>query len=246
MATACAQGHLHVAHWLFDHGAAGDVRQASHDGKTPLLRACAMGHLDVAKWLFADAVGAAGDVQVACAAARTPAFMAAMNGRLPVLQWLFAAGAADAHPPPLWGLTAAAAWAPLQAGCLRGDVIIVLWLLLHAASSCAQGRLPPGLLAEVRLSLASRQQMRALVTQTLSAQATFVGLVLTATAHHQDPEVAQSLGLGATPPVAACALPLLCGHERTLLGLVADFAGVARGRQLRTLREINDYLAAGA
>jgi len=37
--------------------------------------------------------------------------------------------------------------------------------------------------------------------------------------------------------VAPCPLSKLCGHETTLLQLVADFAGVVRGRQLRWARE---------
>jgi hypothetical protein len=32
-------------------------------------------------------------------------------------------------------------------------------------------------------------------------------------------------------------LTLLCGHEDTLLALIADFVGLVRGRQLRNARE---------
>jgi hypothetical protein len=35
---------------------------------------------------------------------------------------------------------------------------------------------------------------------------------------------------------SGCALTFLRGHEETLLALIADFAGVVRGRQLRNAR----------
>ena len=46
-----------------------------------------------------------------------------------------------------------------------------------------------------------------------------------------------------TPP-GPSPLNLLCGHEETLLALIADFVGVVRGRQLRNAREAADGLAA--
>jgi hypothetical protein len=45
--------------------------------------------------------------------------------------------------------------------------------------------------------------------------------------------VAVSPAEGVVGRRSGCALPLLQGHESTLLALVADFAGVARGRPLR-------------
>jgi hypothetical protein len=39
------------------------------------------------------------------------------------------------------------------------------------------------------------------------------------------------------PWLSRCVLPLLSGHHDTLLPLIADFAGVARGKQLRQARE---------
>jgi len=42
--------------------------------------------------------------------------------------------------------------------------------------------------------------------------------------------------------MAPCPLSKLCGHESTLLQLVADFAGVVRGRQLRLAQEALESL----
>ena len=39
-----------------------------------------------------------------------------------------------------------------------------------------------------------------------------------------------------------CHLPKICGLEDSVVALIADFAGVARGRQLRNLREASECL----
>ena len=62
MFAAYQHGHLDAAKWLFEVGAAEDVRtkdiKIAHFHEPSL--ACCHGHLDVAKWLFE--VGAAEDV----------------------------------------------------------------------------------------------------------------------------------------------------------------------------------------
>ena len=50
-----------MAQWLFEVGAAEDIRTKDNGGATRLLRACLGGHLDVAQWLFE--VGAAEDIR---------------------------------------------------------------------------------------------------------------------------------------------------------------------------------------
>ena len=39
-----------------------------------------------------------------------------------------------------------------------------------------------------------------------------------------------------------CHLPKICGLEDSVVALIADFAGVVRGRQLRNLREAYECL----
>ena len=41
------QGKLAAAKWLFEHGAAADVRALNHDGFTPMHKACRGDHLEV-------------------------------------------------------------------------------------------------------------------------------------------------------------------------------------------------------
>ena len=53
--------YLDLAKWLFEVGAAEDIRTRNNNGWTPILMACSEGHLDTAKWLFE--VGAADNIQ---------------------------------------------------------------------------------------------------------------------------------------------------------------------------------------
>jgi hypothetical protein len=48
--------------------------------------------------------------------------------------------------------------------------------------------------------------------------------------------------VAAAAAAAPCPLSKLCGHESTLLMLVADFAGVVRGSELRNAREALAFL----
>ena len=57
MRLACYGGHLDVARWLFEVGAAEDTRTPSNSGKTPMSLACSKDHFNVAEWLIL--VGAA-------------------------------------------------------------------------------------------------------------------------------------------------------------------------------------------
>jgi len=52
MAWACRNGQLSVCRWLFEVGAAEDIRKADNDGYTPMCAACQEGHLSVMKYLI--------------------------------------------------------------------------------------------------------------------------------------------------------------------------------------------------
>ena len=52
MAWACRNGQLSVCRWLFEVGAAEDIRKANNNGNTPMLLACWQGHLSVMKYLI--------------------------------------------------------------------------------------------------------------------------------------------------------------------------------------------------
>jgi hypothetical protein len=70
-----------VAQWLFEVGAAADVRTADENGVTPMFVACCQGHLDVAAWFF-DNAGAAADVRTLDSARRTTVFAVCSWDRL--------------------------------------------------------------------------------------------------------------------------------------------------------------------
>jgi len=86
MFTACHDGHLHVAKWLFEVGSAEDIRTKNNDGRTPMFAACWNGHLGVAKWLFE--VGTTEDIRTKNNDGRTPMFVC-KEGHLDVVKWLF-------------------------------------------------------------------------------------------------------------------------------------------------------------
>ena len=60
MLVACWQGRLSTCKWLYEVGAAADIRKANNYGYTPMHIACQWRHLPVCKWLYE--VGAAGDI----------------------------------------------------------------------------------------------------------------------------------------------------------------------------------------
>ena len=71
MAWASQKGELGVCKWLYDNGAADDIRKANSTAvATPLYLACQDGHLSVCKWLFE--VGAAADITKATNNGLTP------------------------------------------------------------------------------------------------------------------------------------------------------------------------------
>ena len=93
MSTACSYGTLESAQWLYDHGAAVDVRTADKYGWTPMFYVCFHGEIETAQWLFDH--GAAEDVRIADENGWTPMFKTCENGNLDVYLWLVLNGAAN-------------------------------------------------------------------------------------------------------------------------------------------------------
>jgi len=92
--------------------------------------------------------------------------------------------------------------------------------------------------------LAHRIWLRGPFEALINEHAAFTSLVLTATrfvgptAPPPPSEIAaKKLRPGSSDVPNDCMLPLLRGHEKGLLSLIADFAGVVRGRPLRNARE---------
>lgn len=82
-----------MAKWLYEVGAAADIRTANVYGSTPLTYACMQGHLHVAKWLFQ--VGASSSLQNEDKDGNTAMKIAADYHHEDVVEWLLLQGAAN-------------------------------------------------------------------------------------------------------------------------------------------------------
>ena len=80
MNAACVGGYLNVTKWLFEMGAAEDIRtKDDRSVQTPMCAVCYCGHLDVAKLLFE---GAADDIRTKNEDGCTPMLFACCCGLL--------------------------------------------------------------------------------------------------------------------------------------------------------------------
>jgi hypothetical protein len=249
MWEASQYGELSVCQWLLKHGAAATLRIKNILGMTPMFIACRYGHLDVAKWLYEE--GAADDILSQTISNWTPMFASCSNGHLQVAKWLYDVGAFD-HIRTEDNTTDKGGDSPLSLASYGNHHSTVLWLVLQgAANDETSGHVDAVILA--RGVPSKRKLARKALSQNLAAlldqHSSFVRSVLLAT------RIAQAVSVEARPTACdACSskkprarqrpspLALLCGHEDTLLALIADFAGVVRGRQLRNAREASEAL----
>ena len=224
MFEAASAGEIGVCLFLHSHGAAASVRTKNSNGRTPLYAACFRGHLGVVKWLCT--VGALDDIHTKDLFGRTTMLAACSRGHLHVAKWLFNNGAArDIRTADIvYG-------APLRAACEQKHLNIVLWLVLHgAANDVNSGHVNQEVLQSTQrgieaLDFRDRVRLRASLTSLIADNAHFSSLVLTAM--HFDGSA-----------TSARPISRLCGHEETLLVVIADFAGILRGRLLRNAREV--------
>jgi hypothetical protein len=178
-------------------------------------------------------------------------------GRLLVAKWLFEVGAAeDIRTKIKYGCN------PLSRASSYTQDYNVLWLVLQgAANDETSGHVDATILVSdfedsedwskngSQNDPDSRHAFRRNVTAVLDQQLLFARLVLPAI------RTAQAASAEAVPssrhalhskkpraPQGLSPLALLCGHEDTLLALIADFVGVVRGRQLRNAREALEIL----
>jgi len=239
MHMTCFKGHLDVAKWLFEVGAAPDIHTKSISGNTAMKDACLGGHLHVAKWLYE--VGAAKDIMTRDNSGQTPMHEACAAGHLDVAKWLFKVGAADdVRAKNMNGRS------PIFRACHGGHVEVARWLLMQGAANDESGHVSPEILrGEVLERFLQQGKMSTLVSslQCLKMEHN-VFLQILATASRG--AAASSEGGSVSPRKQTrldehriSPLAKLCGHESTLLMLIADFLDVARGRQLRNLREAN-------
>ena len=229
MWKAASSGELGVCRFLWENGAASTMSTKSSYGNTPMWAACCSGHLKVAKWLFK--LGAAKDIRTWDSWNQTPFFIACCNGYLDVAKWLCEVGAADdIHTENSSGIT------PMQIAGLNDQLRIVQWLILESAANNNEGHVDPGILQ--RDARAPRPALIITLKLLINESTVFTSLVLSAVsirdAQAQAQEGAPAHRRRVNPD---CALRLLRGHEGSVLRLIADFAGVVYGRQLRNARE---------
>ena len=115
------------------------------------------------------------------------------------------------------------------------------WLLLQGAANGDDGHVDSVILHE-NAPEENRPALRASLLDLAKTHATFVSTMLPATTRflalpqptQEKTRAAKRLAAAARP----CDLAALRSHEETLLALIADFAGVVRGRELRNAREV--------
>ena len=227
MFKACQAGDLGLCRQLWNQGPEETRRlwpAMTIKGWNLMAVASSEGRLDIVKWLAA--VGAPeANWLVETGAGRDggallfhPVYVASYNGHLHVAKWLFSTGAAK----QLWGSCAARNYL-LGAACTRGSLDVTVWLLSKGAGNEDHEHVDVDSLGEAfiedktgRLAQAARRSLK----KALRFMLLFSAVVLPAVRF--------------TP---SSPLHFLRGHEATLLLLVADFAGVVRGRELRNTRE---------
>jgi len=161
----------------------------------------------------------------------TPMYAACFGGHLHVAKWLFEKGAAeDIRTTDNNGST------PLSRSCRHLDV--AAWLVLQGAANNDEGHVDQAILQrDVRAGHLPNliPPLQLLVNENTA----FKPLVLTATRFAAVPQDGAPLHRSKrrANPTPRCALALLRGFEGSVLRLIADFAGVVRGRQLRNALE---------
>ena len=264
--AACKRGYLPIAKWLYSVGAAGDVSLQNNERRSPLHISCMQGYLDVAKWLYD--VGAKGDLMCKDKYGATPFWMACYNGHLNVARWLLSVGR---NPEDLVE-TSTDGWTPLRAAADAGESAILPWLVTcGAVCSGPDGHVDATLLQRDVPTRQAREVLRDALHGLVESNVTFRRTILFAARKVRvDSEgdgtregsiaVEGSVdNLGESQAVdhpnksarrvvtrggPGCVIALLSGHEATLLALVASWAGIPVGRELRCAREARDIIDA--
>jgi ankyrin repeat protein len=234
--------------WLTEKGfdPDGDLCEAMKSKSMPWAASTAMceasyaGELGVCQWLFKH--GAATTLRTKDSHGETPMYRACAKRHLQVAKWLYEVGAAeDIQTKDSHGCT------PLLYASVYNRDSSILWLVLQgAANDETSGHVDAAILKRniPTYKSLSRVALRKDLVALLNQHSVFLRLVLSATRSVQaESDVATPFVRSALRPKQPAApqelspLKLLCGHEATLVALIADFVGVVRGRRLRNARE---------
>ena len=176
-------------------------------------------------------------------------YVPCQKGNLEVAQWLFGAGAAeDVRTPDNGGFT------PMFWACDKGHLEVALWLIHSGAATNTTGHIY-AIIMQNRAVNKIATRLKNAINVHIANQSNFTTLILPAIcdfprAPFQDPlaSLERAEPCNSSPKQAlrvspaSCHLAQLCGLESSVVALIADFAGVVRGRQLRHLREACAFL----
>jgi len=240
LTKACRGGHLEVARWLVAHGASGDCGAADTQGSLPIHEACREGHVGVVQWLVEGATCGGEQLRARDGRGRTPLHVASSGGHLALCQWLVLKGALNGHEGGGGGGGTSGGG---RGGGGTSD---------GAGGDGRTGESEHVVLSEVRVQLpelrwALLRWARGCVGTHRGFTAAFLPAMhrgerrASTTTHRQEMSAAgKSTGMGGAVPRPHLAL---LGGLVELRRLIAGFAGVPTGRDLRTMRELAACLA---
>ena len=119
-----ARGDLRMCSWLYENGAAEEIRKKYEEGD-PMLVACHQGYLNICKWLLNKGVSV---VRTADTNGYTHMHMACSRGHIEVCQWLRSVGAREDIHKTVNGYT------PMLLACLSGHLSVCQFLFAAGAA----------------------------------------------------------------------------------------------------------------
>ena len=135
--------------------------------------------------------------------------------------------------------------------CMKGHLEVAQWLICNgAANNTSTGHIDASVMDTLR-GLERLPEVQSFINTHVTNHSNFTTLILPAVCapfrgpptslERAAPHTRSRKRLMRTSP-GTCHLPKICGLEDSVVALIADFAGVVRGRQLRNLREAYECL----
>jgi hypothetical protein len=214
---------LKVAKWLFEKGAGEEIHEKDViNGNTLLHHACARGQLEMAKWLVS--VGA--DFRAKNFDEETPVFVAVMRRNFRVAAWLFEIGAhADIRTSDIDGDTL------LSLSCAIEFFDVVEWLILNGVAYDETGTFDCSNFLSDTNEVDNYCSLIDPLKKRLNSHSAFMHVLCCVSTSKQVNCVKKPRDS------VACRLPMLGGHEDTVLKIIAMYADIPFGNSLRYVRD---------